>query len=172
MPCFRPYELVYTMKNYIKSSNRLALIFSLLAISISSSLYAEKIYKWVDEDGNIVYSQTPPAGGGKAERITNIQPPPVDPVEAMKALRERTEAFKQRREDRMLVAEEGEQALEQKKHQEKLCARLKKNLQTLQNNPRIRQNAKGKEPVVMTEEKRLEQIKSTKARIQKECTNS
>ncbi|MBN1378493.1 MAG: DUF4124 domain-containing protein [Gammaproteobacteria bacterium] len=149
----------------------------LLMLSVVTTLaltdgWAERIYKWKDADGQTVYSQTPPPEGIRAERLSGAPRSPEDPVEAMNQLRERAEAFAGRREDRLLVEKEGQQALEEKKKRDEICATLRKNLETLQNNPRVRDQSEGKEPVVITEEQRQANIKSTQERIQKECTNN
>jgi len=40
----------------------------LLALLLcANSLYAEELYRWVDEEGNMQYTQTPPPAGIKAE---------------------------------------------------------------------------------------------------------
>jgi len=55
---------------------RLALILAslLLSLFMSGSAYAGSMYKWVNESGNVVYSQHPPAEGIKYERIKTINP--------------------------------------------------------------------------------------------------
>lgn len=141
-----------------------------MATLASSGVQAQRIYKWTDAEGNTVYSQTPPPPGIKAERIRGAPRPPEDPDEAMQALRERAEAFTERRDDRLLVEKEGQAALDKKKQIDEICAKLRKNLETLQNNSRIReQSGEGSESVIITEEQRQERIKSTQERVQKEC---
>ncbi len=160
------------MKNLFKSDSWWLLPFGLLALFLSTGTYAEKIYKWVDENGITVYSEIPPKKSIPSESLRQTPDSPVDPAEAIKKLREQIEAFDQRREDRLFAAKEGEEALQIKQRRDKICTRLRKNLQTLQTNTRIRQKVEGKEPVVLTEEQRLGQIKSTQERIQKECTDN
>ena len=143
-----------------------------MAMMLVPAVDAARIYKWTDADGNTVYSQTPPPPGVKAERIAGAPPPPEDPDKAMQALRERAEGFAGRREDRAILEKEGQEALDRKKKQDDICSKLRQNLETLQNNPRIRETKEGGEPVVLGEEQRQERIKSTQERIQKECTNN
>jgi hypothetical protein len=131
----------------------------------------ERIYKWTDVDGNTVYSQTPPPPGIKAERIQGAPRPPEDPDKVMQELRERAEDFSERRDDRLTLEKDGQEALDRKKQVEEICAQLRKNLETLQNNSRIREQREGEEPVVLAEEQRQERIKTTQERIQKECTS-
>lgn len=57
--------MVVTMHRIIFS----ALAFSLLTIT---ALQAEQVYKWRDENGNIVYSQHPPAEGVQYQTIKDV----------------------------------------------------------------------------------------------------
>jgi hypothetical protein len=44
-----------------------------------SSAQAEKLYQWVDEEGNIQFSDTPHAADTKAKKLTFDVPPPPTP---------------------------------------------------------------------------------------------
>jgi hypothetical protein len=160
------------MISLTKFKYQFLLFFSVIILmSPNANAWAAKYYKWIDEDGHTVYSQTPPPRGIKAERVKGAPPPAEDPEEAMKTLRERAEAFSERRDDRLTLEKEGEEALERKKQQDKICETLRKNLDTLKNSSRVRETIEGKEPVVLGEEQRQARIKKTQERIQKECTN-
>jgi len=52
------------------------LLFTALAASISSQLHAASLYKWVDEDGNVVYQDTPPPGDVEFEesKVDGVKP--------------------------------------------------------------------------------------------------
>ncbi len=56
----------------------------IIVISIAVSLEAEDVYKIVDEDGDVIYTDVPVAGGEKIQ-IKNVQPiesVPVEPAES------------------------------------------------------------------------------------------
>jgi hypothetical protein len=61
---------------------RFALIL-LLAIQTS---YAEELYRWVDADGNVQYTQTPPPAGVNAE-VKTLQDAPSAVAEGRPELR-------------------------------------------------------------------------------------
>ncbi len=46
----------------------------LLSLFMLGNSYAGSTYKWVDSNGNVVYSQHPPAEGIRYERIKTISP--------------------------------------------------------------------------------------------------
>jgi len=50
----------------------------LLCSIASANLYAGQLYKWVDEDGNIQYSQTPPPEQATRENVTQQAIPQTD----------------------------------------------------------------------------------------------
>lgn len=163
------------MKLLKKSRTYLKILLPTLICVAMAIMYdearADRIYKWVDRDGNTVYSQTPPPAGIQAERIRGAPPPPEDPEAAMKKLRERAEAFNERRDERINKEQREQEEADTKQKQSGICAKLKKDLQTLQTNTRIREVKEGKEPVVLGEEQRQAKIKSIQERIQKECTS-
>lgn len=48
-------------------------------IAVSTSAVAEKVYRWVDQDGKVHYSQTAPGAGATSEKaITTTAPPRAD----------------------------------------------------------------------------------------------
>jgi len=53
----------------------------IIVISIAVSLEAEDVYKSVDEDGNVIYTDVPVADGEKIQ-IKNVQPIKTAPVES------------------------------------------------------------------------------------------
>ncbi len=55
-----------------------AAIFGVFA-ALASSMSIAAMYKWVDDNGRVVYGDTPPAGV-KAERIKTAGTPPADPA--------------------------------------------------------------------------------------------
>jgi len=57
-----------------------------------AGLVEAKVYRWVDESGKVVFSQTPPPGPTQAEEIEVNAPPPATPVETQKKQSEKEAA--------------------------------------------------------------------------------
>lgn len=55
------------------------LVAGLLCVSFSSVQAEEKLYQWVDEEGNIQFSDTPHAADAKTKKLTMDVPPPPTP---------------------------------------------------------------------------------------------
>lgn len=143
---------------------------ALAAALIPPAVHGERIYKWVDEDNNTVYSDTPPPRGAGAERVQGAPPPPVDPEAAMDSLRERAEGFEERREARLETENKSEQEAEQARRQREICKKLRANLQVLETNPRVREQKDGEEGAsVLSEEQRRARMETTRKRIAEEC---
>ena len=125
------------------------------------------MYKWVDEDGNVQYSQSPPPAGIEAKTID--PPPPVDSEAAIKQLQENekqsSDYLKQRQEQADTSAKDEEKLALQKKNCEMAKARL-----ASYTRPRVKFIQEDGSRVTATEEERQEQIKKSEDMIKEFCT--
>lgn len=129
------------------------------------------IYKWVDENGQTVYSETPPPKGTATTRLKEPPPPPVDPNAAMESLRNQAKAFEQRQEEQNKTENDTRQSAEREKQIQKNCEQLRKNLEVLTTNNQVREQTGDEQHRVLAEEERQARIKETRELIQKECSN-
>ncbi len=126
---------------------------------------AARVYKWVDEDGNVHYSQTLPPGQ-QGESIKD--PPKVDTEAAVEELKQDQDAFTERQaqeqqrhaEEQKLAADAAEMA--------KRCDTLRSNLAGLLNTQRIYEG-EGDARRRIGEEERQARITSTEQAIAKDC---
>lgn len=145
---------------------------TLLSLLLGTSWAAgTKIYKWTDEDGNVIYSQTPPPRGIDVKKIKEAPPPPVNPNDAMGDLRKRADEFSKRRDERLEVEAKGEEAAAEAKRQREICAQLRKNLAGLQSTSQARVKGEDGQLSVIGEDSRQQKIKATQQRIQQECSS-
>ena len=124
------------------------------------------MYKWVDEQGNTHYSQTPP---NSDVEVKTIKPPPkVDTEAASKALEEQNKKVSELREKRLAEAEEQEKTDSEKAEKDKNCQQAKDRLASYQR-PRVNlENSDGTIRTVSEEERQAE-IKKSKEYIEKAC---
>jgi hypothetical protein len=112
---------------------RLALACSLALVSTLAA--ADHLYKWVDKDGHVHFSQTPPAGTGVQAQSVDVNAPPPDPT----GLRN-SQALQQQLADKDKKAKEEAEKNKPDPHAEALkkqhCDDLKSRLSTLQNSGR------------------------------------
>jgi len=124
------------------------------------------MFKWVDEEGNVQYTQSPPPAGIEAETIQ--PPPPVDSDAALKQLKENQtqsdDYFKQQQKEVDKMADEDKKLAMQKKNCEMARARLDS-----YSRPRVKFVQEDGSRVAATEEERQEQIKKSEDMIKEFC---
>lgn len=125
------------------------------------------IYKWVDENGQVQYTQTPPPGNIEAREM-QPPPPPADAdgaIERQQQLEESLDAARSGREEAARTAAE-EAELRQQKQQRCDAARLRLERNNL---PRISvTEADGSERRI-SEEERLENIRVSEQQVKEYC---
>lgn len=147
----------------IKSSPTAMLLTVMLSITIPVQA---KIYKWVDDQGNIHYTQTPPLGG-KTE-VIHTRPDPKDASQAGARLQQQLEEFDKRYEARVKAEQERKTVQQHKQVKQVNCAAAKQNLSTLQNRGRIKIR-EGDTYRRLTEEERQTKINEAKKQIGEFC---
>lgn len=128
--------------------------------------YAE-MYKWVDADGQVHYSQKPPAGDVE---VTTVKPPPkVDTEKALKELEERENMLKGIDEERNKKAEEQNISQEEQATKQKNCELARDKLSRVINNPRVYSKDKDGNRYKIAEEERQEKITQARKEINEYC---
>ena len=138
---------------------------ALLAIAFSGGSAWAAMYKWVDDQGNVQYTQTPPPSG-KAEVI---KPPPPAPVSAKQAQKQ----LDQSREAMTPVPPPSADIEADKQRAETYrfnCEAAKKNLDIYRRHRRMLNDKN--EVVVLTDEQRAAKIKEAQEGIKKYCQQS
>lgn len=124
------------------------------------------MYKWVDEEGNTHYSQTPPNTDVEVETIK--PPPKVDTEAASKVLEEQNKKATDLRDKRLAEAEEQKKVEQEKDEKEKQCQQAKARLASYQR-PRVNQENSDGTIRTLSEEERQAEIKKSKDYIDKVC---
>lgn len=134
-------------------------------------IVSAEMYRWTDDQGNTIYSQSPPPD---ARPVTKVAPPPKPSTDEASAARERLD-----RQIEQLNAE-NEKKLEAKKEQEKQqqeaaknrerCELAKKNLEIMKSRPpNTLYSIGGEEYKRFTPEEYEAQIKSYEETVKKYC---
>jgi hypothetical protein len=139
---------------------------AIIMLFISSISHAE-MYKWVDENGETHYSQSPPVSDVKVETIA--PPPPIDSSNAQKNLQQTLEKANSLREERMVAKDNREKEENEAQQLEEHCQQLNARLTSLQVRPRANKKDEEGNLVRMTEEERQEDIDKTKNEISEKC---
>jgi hypothetical protein len=143
----------------------------MLAGTASTAGSTDKIYKWVDQNGSIQYSQLPPPTGSEVLEVRKV-PPPADEAAAERArIQQETEAFDERMEERKEAAAKAEQRAENRKIRQENCTTARRNLAELQQGGIKRYRLPDGTVLRLTEEDRQKRIAETEAEIAENCKN-
>lgn len=140
---------------------RLLFLMALLAVSAAAPA---KLYKWVDKDGNVAYSQLKPPDTN-AQEVTIRGNPPVSNEEARERLDQINEKADSAGKDREFKQTHASESAERD-------ARLKENCKIAQENLRVLQTAsrvKDAEGNFVDDKAREARIAQTKQEIENSC---
>ncbi len=139
----------------------------LLPALIATGQAAAEMYKWVDENGQVHYSQLPPPGA-KAETVK--PPPKVDTEQAVDELKAREKGFDERRKAEAKQAETTVKKEEEAAAKQKNCEIAKRNLEGMEAAPQksFKTDANGNR-VRLTEEERQKEIAEMQKIIARDC---
>lgn len=137
----------------------------ILACLISGTVVAGT-YKWVDEDGNVQYTQTPPPAGIEAETIK--PPPKIDTEKALMDLKEQEEKAAKLRQDRLDSAKKEEEAMAELNLQKKNCEMARARLASY-DQPMVKFVQEDGTRVRATEEERQAEIAKSQEMIKEFC---
>ena len=140
-------------------------IFLLLA---SAGAMAE-MYKYTDENGQVVYTQFLPEPGVEAETIRGPAPPPSSAKDTRQNLIDDLVQEAEARQDRKIAGEKAKQQQTRNNQLKQNCEAARKNLKYLQNrDEHILVDKEGK-VMDMSEEQRQQQIEKAKDIIKRDC---
>lgn len=122
----------------------------LWAAGFHAPAFAE-MYKWVDENGNVQYTQHPPPGDIKAETIK--PPPKVDSESALQELDEQQKQLEEVRAGRQKQGEEVAKAEEEKAWYVENCRRAQATLASYQVPNALIQQADGSRTRISEEDR-------------------
>lgn len=116
-----------------------------LAALLAAPAGAQQLYKFVGPDGRVQYSDRPPVGAQKVEKVTSSRVSTIaspgsssgDAAKAPKTAAEQEQAFRQRRAEAEEKAKKDEKLAQDTKAQADSCAGLRRELASLQSGQRI-----------------------------------
>ena len=160
------------MFHYVQDSGRLqrpvlrlAVASLICLVGLTPRAMAE-MYKWVDENGRVQYTQERPPPGIKGDTIK--PPPPVDSEAAAKQLEARQELLKGAGEARNKSAEEAKLAAEDKAFNEENCRRARQTVAAYQVPNALVQQPDGSRKRY-TEDERQKGLSDAEARVKEFC---
>lgn len=139
---------------------RILLVIALLGLTSSLPVQAVSLYKWVDENGRVHYSQTPP--DTKARESEQMQVKDSNPYQPTQENEAAGNEEKNNAEPR--TTDEAAKIVETRKQN---CEIAKQNLTTYQNSDRVKQE--DGTVIKLSEEMRAAKIKEAQALVNAYC---
>ena len=146
------------------------ILISLLLITLWSVSAQCRTYRWVDENGVTVYSQSPPPGGESATQIKPPPPPSTGTDDAWKNVDEMLQKSSDLEGERKRKADKKRNEEEKIQVKKRNCAAARRNLEVLQGPSRAMIRTPDGEYHRYTEKERQQKIVEAEAQIKKHCT--
>ena len=145
-----------------------------LAFALAGTASAQ-LYRWVDADGRVRYTDRPPPAGVKARTIAAPAAPAASPSDKDDASRaptaaEQEQAFQKRRLDAQKAAEKSAAAQKDETAKQENCRRARETLATLQSGQRIRRTNPQGEPYYLDDGARAAETQSAQRAVQDWCS--
>ncbi|HED16260.1 MAG TPA: DUF4124 domain-containing protein [Gammaproteobacteria bacterium] len=163
-----PMETI-TLKKGLLGLGFLLTIFSGFAHISALAEEEQYMYRWIDDNGTVTYSQTSPTDGREVTKVNKASVPKYENTqfgdkkdwsEQEKAMQRRLKAEKDKKDN----AADDKRV---KEHNKKVCDQMRKNMAVLETRNQVRRVVDGKR-VMMTEEERQAMIVQVKKTLQ-EC---
>ena len=150
--------------------NKTVALVSILSVSFFSSFLMAQAYRWVDDQGNTVYSQQPPPDDRKVDVMAPPPPPAESPDEARQKLdgqiQQLDEAEKKRGMEKQAAAKKRADA----NYRKQQCTNARMNLEAINNRPPQTLFQTGNDEYSrFTPDQRAAQIKQANETIRKYC---
>ncbi len=143
---------------------------ALVLAGISASTAIGGMYRWTDDQGNVVYSQQPPPDNRDARKIAPPPPPAEKTDKASQSIQELQKKLDAAAMERRKAAEEKKKAKAEQKKREARCQAASQDLKALNERPpNTLYNMGDGQWKRLTPEERAERIKMLNDAIETNC---
>ena len=135
---------------------------------VSAPLAQAEVYRWVDENGGVHFSQRPPQQGDYQEQKLRVAPP-ADPEAARARVDKLIERQKNAEEAKRQHQKEAAEAAKKREIQQQNCNKARQHLDGLLARPRVLMRNPDGTMTRLSEEERQARIAETRKRIEEFC---
>ena len=144
------------------------LLVGLFLLAMAGTATAVEVYRWIDEEGVVHYSQTPPSDR-PAVRLDVEAPAADDPAQARAETRALLESAAERAYQERLEREERERLRQSREERAAWCPQARQELRALRERARVRHEDEGYR--LMTDEERQRKARALEEKIERRCRN-
>ncbi len=143
-------------------------LFSILSIGLifSFQLPAAELHKWVDAEGNVNYTQSPPPPGTQGTTIK--PPPPVADGASRQQLEHRLDSLDKLTEQRQKQTEQRQKSATEQAEQKRLCEQARSRLASYER-PRVSVTGSDGNTRILGEEERTQGLEKARQQVQELC---
>ncbi|HEY3486685.1 MAG TPA: DUF4124 domain-containing protein [Gammaproteobacteria bacterium] len=128
------------------------------------------VYKWTDENGQTVYSQTPPPSGTQGtEKIKTSSKRSGSAAAAVEKTKQDAAGFNERQNDEKTAEQDQKKMQQAQAERKKYCQDMAQEVDVLTTKPVVRRIGEDGEPVVLSAEEREADVKDLRERMKKDC---
>ncbi len=144
------------------------LFMSALLATLMQTAAADQVYRWVDKDGHVHYSQTPPSSTDVNAQTVNIAPPAPDPT-TLRNEQNLAQDLKKKDEQDQKDQQKAQEDQQKKDQQKQQCDALRERLAVLQQSSRVSTiDAQGNR-TFLSDDDRNKQVQDLEDQIGKQC---
>jgi hypothetical protein len=149
-------------------------IFMAVAILLATATVTAQVYKWIDKEGRVQYTDTPPLAGATKVEAKKLAPPPspsgtATAAASTKSLQERSKDFDKRRTEVAEKSKKDDEAEKVAKQNEERCREAKRYMSGLDSGAPLQRNNDKGERTIMTDAERATETARTKAIVEEAC---
>ncbi|MGH8283519.1 MAG: DUF4124 domain-containing protein [Gammaproteobacteria bacterium] len=146
---------------------------SLTLLSITAVAFvtaqAQQVYRWVDAQGNVHYSQTPPPNVGTKAKLVDVAPPPPDPT-SLQQQQNLVKSMAASNTAQKKAEEKAQQEAQKKAQQQQACSAARAQLQQYMEAHRVITNGNSAKPTYYTGEDLVKFRQQAQAQVNKVCS--
>jgi len=145
-------------------------LLSLAALTLMTAR-ADQVYRWVDAQGNVHYSQTPPPDAVTKAKLVDVEPPPPDPS-AVKQQRKLVESVNAADAAQQKAADAAQQQAQEKARKQQTCEAARKRLQGYMEAHRVITNGNSAKPTYYSGDDLVKFRQQAQEQVTKLCAGS
>jgi len=149
-------------------------LFAAIAILLATATVAAQVYKWVDKDGKVQYSDSPPPASATKTEAKKIETGPAaasvgNAPPAGSSLQDRAKDFDNRQKDSAEKNKKAEEAEKNAGIEAENCKAAQAALRDLESERPLRRSNEAGEVVIMTDEEKQAGVARARAAVASSC---
>ena len=143
-------------------------LFTLCMLATAAGAQAQTMYyKWVDENGRVTYSDTPPVGNVRSKETITVQGAPAS--SAARQLNEQEAQFKKRQDDAVKAQADAAKKQEAERQKADNCSRARADLRALRDNVPMSRMTESGERVLLEGATRDAEARRLETYVEENC---